>query len=322
MTQSTVYSRFVGIDVASKKIDIYDSSSKKFSTLENSVESLMQFATALAKSELPTLVVMEATGGYERCLVECLQALDIPCAVVNPLQIRNFAKGCGLIEKTDQLNAQIIARFAEVVKPKTLEKPTKEAKMLRALVHRRNQILSQIAAEHNRSIQAFDDETAALCKQAIEFYKKQQADVEKRITQVIKDCPVLSSKAELLLSVPGVGVVTVGILLAELPELGTLNRGQVSKLVGVAPIACDSGQKEGKRSTFAGRSMVRKVLYMAALVATKYNDSLKQFYQRLLAKGKPKKVALVAVMRKLLVTLNVIARSKQKWCEPSLALKP
>lgn len=322
MTQSPVYSRFIGIDVASKKIDIYDSSTKKFSTLENTSDCLMRFAESIAKSNLPTLVVMEATGGYERCLIECLQELDIPCSVVNPLQIRNFARGCGLIEKTDELDARIIARFAEVVQPRIMEKPTQNEKKLRALVHRRNQILSQIVAEHNRSLQCSDEETTSLCEQAIAFYKKQQAEVEKRIAEVIKDCPILSSKADLYLSVPGVGIVTVGILLAELPELGTLNRGQVAKLVGVAPIACDSGQKEGKRSTHAGRSIVRKVLYMAALVSTKYNEPLKQFYQRLLAKGKPKKVALVAVMRKLLITLNVIAKSKQKWREPSLALKP
>ncbi len=265
---------------------------------------------------------MEATGGYERLLVECLQQHDIPCSVVNPLQIRNFARGCGLIEKTDRLDAAIIARFASVVVPKVAEKPTESERKLRALVHRRIQILGQISAEHNRQLQTSDVEAEGLVEQAVAFYKTQLKEVDKRIVEIIAACEIMASKAELYASCPGVGIVTVGIMLAELPELGNLNRGQVSKLVGVAPLAYHSGTKEGKRSTFAGRSLVRKILYMAALVATKYNASLKRFYERLLAKGKPKKVALVAVMRKLLVTLNTMAKTKQKWRDPSLALTP
>lgn len=282
----------------------------------------MKFAKSLVASKRSTLVVMEATGGYERLLVQCLQEHDIPCAVVNPLQIRNFARGCGLIEKTDRLDAAIIARFAKIVVPKTAEKPTESEKKLRALVHRRAQILSQVSAEHNRQLQTTDVETKALLENAIVFYKAQLKVVDQRISAVVAACEVMAPKAELYASCPGIGDVTVGILLAELPELGKLNRGQVSKLVGVAPIARDSGLKEGRRSTHAGRAMVRRVLYMAALVATKYNAPLKRFYNRLLAKGKLKKVALVAVMRKLIVTLNTIAKTKQKWRDISLALKP
>ena len=262
---------------------------------------------------------MEATGGYERLLVESLQDYDIACAVVNPLQIRQFARGCGLIEKTDRLDAAIIVRFAKVVQPRVTEKPTQSERKLRALVHRRTQILSQVSSEHNRLQQTADEETCSMIEQAIAFYKTQIQAVQTRIAEVIAECETLAEKSRLLSSCPGVGVVTVGILLAELPELGCLNRGQISKLVGVAPIACDSGQKEGKRSTFAGRAPVRKVLYMAALTATKHNEPLKQFYQRLLIKGKPKKVALVAVMRKLLITLNVIATTKKHWAHPTAA---
>ena len=253
MTQQAVYSRFIGLDVASKKIDIYDSKTKQHACFENTSEDLQRFLRTIVRSKKSILVVMEATGGYERLLVDLLQEHDIACAVANPLQVRNFARGCGLIEKTDQIDAAMIARFGEV--------------------------------------------------------------------EVLSKCQELAPKAEVLGSCPGIGVVTVGILLAELPELGKLNRGQVSKLVGVAPFVCDSGQKEGKRSTHAGRSMVRKVLYMAALVATKHNPPMQKFYQRLLAKGKPKKVAIVAVMRKLLTTLNVMAKQNQKWREPTLALK-
>ena len=321
MTQQSVYSRFIGVDVASKKIDIYDSKTKQHACFENTSEDLQRFLRTIVRSKKSILVVMEATGGYERLLVDLLQEHDIACAVANPLQVRNFARGCGLIEKTDQIDAAMIARFGEVVQPRIAEKPTESEKKLRALVHRRDQILRQISAEQNRGQQTADAETKELIEQAITFYKSQIKSVDKRIAEIVSKCQELAPKAEVLGSCPGIGVVTVGILLAELPELGKLNRGQVSKLVGVAPIACDSGQKEGKRSTHAGRSMVRKVLYMAALVATKHNPPMQKFYQRLLAKGKPKKVAIVAVMRKLLTTLNVMAKQNQKWREPTLALK-
>jgi transposase len=313
MTSPTVYSRFIGVDIASKKIDLYDSHSKQFSTIENTVDSLRTYTLSLAKSKQKILVVMEATGGYEHLLVEMLQDNDIDCAVVNPLQIRQFARGCGLIEKTDRIDAAIICRFAEVVKPRIQVKATPSEKKLRALVRRRNQILSQVSSEYNRLQQTTDDETRRLIEEAISFYKLQVKAVDQRIAEAIWQCETLADKSRLYSSCPGVGVVTTATLIAELPELGKLNRGQVSKLVGVAPIACDSGQKQGKRSTFAGRSTVRKVLYMAALTATKHNQPLKSFYQRLLAKGKPKKVALIAVMRKLLITLNVIAKTRKPW---------
>jgi transposase len=226
-----------------------------------------------------------------------------------------------MIEKTDQIDAAIITRFGEVVQPRLAAKPTENEKKLRALVHRRDQILRQIGAERNRLQQTADAETKEMMENAVAFYKMQIKTIDKRIAEVVSKSDELAPKAEVLSSCPGVGVVTVGILLAELPELGQLNRGQVAKLVGVAPIARNSGQKEGKRSPHAGRSMVRKVLYMAALVATKYNPVMHRFYQRLLAKGKPRKLAIVAVMRKLLITLNVMSKTNQKWREPALALK-
>jgi len=301
------------------KIDCYDSKTKQVSTYENTIDGLQTFAISLAKSSQKIFVVMEATGGYEHLLVEMLQDRDIDCSVVNPLQIRQFARGCGMIEKTDPIDAEIICRFAEVVKPRVQAKPTQSEKKLRALVRRRNQILTQVSGEYNRLQQTTDKETQGLIQGAISFYKTQIKHVDARIAEAISQCEKLADKSRLYSSCPGVGVVTTATLLSELPELGNLNRGQVSKLVGVAPIACDSGQKQGKRSTFAGRSMVRKVLYMAALTATKHNQPLKDFYQRLLAKGKPKKVALVAVMRKLLITLNVIAKTRKPWTLPTPA---
>jgi transposase len=311
------YATFIGVDVASRKLDIYDSSRREACIIENQEDSIAPFVKKLARKRRKVLVVMEATGGYEQRLVDALHQADIDVAVCNPLQVRSFAKGIGIIEKNDSIDAAMIARFAEVVQPKLREKPTESERKLKSLVHRRDQMLSQIAAEKNRKSQTHDAEVRESIGQAIDFYKAQIKQVDQKIAQVIAKCKTMEAKSQILMSCPGVGVATVAILLAELPELGQLGRGQIAKLVGVAPIVKESGTKEGKRSTFGGRSIVRKVLYMAALVSTKYNPRLQQFYQRLRAKGKPAKVALVAVMRKLLVTLNVMVREQQVWREPA-----
>lgn len=312
------YRNVIGIDVASKKLDVFDSKTGGHSIIANSPEEIESFLRGVKRTRTKTLVVMEATGGYESLLVEALHKKGVDCSVVNPLQMRNFARGCGMIEKNDKIDARMIARFGEVVQPKLREKPSESEAKLKSLVHRRDQILGQVSAEKNRLQQTRDEETRAMVQQAIQFYKAQQKELDKRISQVLSQCNDLAEKADILRSCPSVGAVTSAMLLAELPELGRLNRGQIAKLVGVAPLARDSGQKEGKRKTYAGRSMVRKVLYMAALVATKHNRRLQVFYQKLLAKGKPKKLALVAVMRKLLVTLNVMIRNKKHWSEPAL----
>ena len=320
MTQSK-YQNVIGVDVASLKLDIHNAHFKQHSIIANDRSEIESFVKRIVRSKQSTLVVMEATGGYENQLVDALHDAEIDCAVTNPLQIRNFAKGCGLLEKNDKIDAQIIARFGQVVEPILKKKPSESEKKLRAMVHRRDQILSQVAAEHNRKKQTADSETKSMIEQALRFYKQQIKDVDRRIAQVVAQCETLATKAKILESCPGVGAATIGMLLSELPELGQLNRGQIAKLVGVAPITKDSGKKQGKRATFAGRAMIRKVLYMAALVSTRYNAAMKRFYQRLLAKGKPKKVALVAVMRKLLVTLNTMVKNNQPWSERKLALK-
>lgn len=315
------YQNVVGVDVASEKLDIHDTLSNCHSIIANDRTEIESFVNCIVHRKQSTLVVMEATGGYENQLVDALHAAEIDCSVVNPLQIRNFAKGCGLMEKNDKIDAQIIARFGQVVEPILKKKPSESEKKLRALVHRRDQILSQVSIEHNRKKQTADSETKSMIEQALLFYKQQIKDVDRRIAEVMTQCESLAAKAKILESCPGVGAATIGMLLSELPELGQLNRGQIAKLVGVAPIAKDSGKKQGKRTTFAGRAMIRKVLYMAALVSTRYNAAMKRFYQRLLAKGKPKKLALVAVMRKLIVTLNTMVKNKELWSESKLALK-
>jgi transposase len=313
------HQNYVGIDVASQKLDVYDSAGQTHTVIDNSVQPIAAWVQRLKRLPGPTLVIVEATGGYENALVDALHHAQIDVAVVNPLQIRNFAKGCGLLEKTDKIDAFIIACFGQVVGPDPRQPPTENAKKLRALNRRRAQILEQLGSERRRLQQTSDEETIQWIKRSIRFYQSQQKEVEVRMAELLK-CPEFCEKAERLQSVPGVGPATVGTLLAELPELGQINKREIAKLVGVAPIAKDSGTRNGRRSTSAGRSTVRKVLYMAALVATRHNQILKAFYQRMLIKGKPKKVALVAVMRKLLVILNTMLKNHQNWREPSLAI--
>ncbi|MFO1065394.1 MAG: IS110 family transposase [Pirellulales bacterium] len=253
-------------------------------------------------------------------MVDSLQDADIDCAVLNPLRILQFARSCGKLEKNDAIDAAVIAHFGSVVHVRLHPKPTMAERKLRGLVHPRSQILSQMGCEQNRIAEEVDKELRESLEAAIAFYREQLKVLEKKIADAVSACPELSAKAAILQSCPGVGKITVATLLAELPELGKLSRGEAAKLVGVAPIVRESGQSESKRKTAAGRSQVRKVLYMAALVATRHNLPLQAFYQRLVAKGKPKKVAIVAVMRKLIVTLNIMLRNKESWREPSLAL--
>ncbi len=306
----------IGVDVAKAKLDIFDNQTKKHSIINNTAKEIKRFVHGILQHENQVLAATEATGGYEYLLRNSLLDADVACSVINPLQIRNFARGCGLIEKNDRLDARIIARFGEVVQPKIAEKPTENKARMKALVHRREQVLTQLYAENNRLQQTHDTETAAMIEQAIAFYKLQVKQIDQRIAEVIKTTDALKSKADIVTSVPGVGPATTAMLISELPELGTLSRSKIAKLVGVAPIARDSGTKQGKRGTFAGRSLVRKTLYMAALVATRFNPVMQSYYQRLLPKGKPKKVALVAVMRKLLVTLNCMVRNGETWRQP------
>jgi len=313
------YNRIIGVDVASRKLDVYDNKSKQHQVIDNSQKLIQQFVDGLGdKSEI--LVVMEATGGYERDLVNELHRAGINCTVVNPLRIRQFAKGCGKIEKNDKIDAKIIAEFGAVVTPILHQPLSASRQKLQSLVHRRDQILSQLQSEKNRYGHEFDDEMKQMIQTAITFYDAQFKQIDKLIAKTIAGSEELSTESEIMRSCPGVGPVTTAVLITELPELGKLNRGQVAKLVGVAPIANDSGQHSGKRQTTAGRPKVRKVIYMAALVATQKNQRLKTFYQAMLKRGKPKKVALIAVARKLLVTLNSMTRQQEMWRETPLAL--
>ncbi|GIW99484.1 MAG: IS110 family transposase [Pirellulaceae bacterium] len=310
------YENVIGVDVSKDKLDVYQSGSQKHQVVENTEQEIQLWVGQIPPR---SLVVTEATGGYESQLVEALHEAHIDVAIVNPLQIRNFARGCGLLEKTDKIDASIIARFGQVVPVQLKQPPSENQKHLLMLNRRRSQILEHLGAERNRLKQTQDPEVQQLIGQAIEFYTTQLKEVDQRIKKLLHS-PEFQQQAERLQSATGIGPATTATLIAELPELGQINRRQIAKLVGVAPLARDSGTVQRRRSTSAGRANIRKVLYMAAIVAVRHNETMKAFYQRLLAKGKPKKVALVAVMRKLLLILNAMEKNKQNYREPSLAL--
>ena len=236
--------------------------------------------------------------------------------MVNPRRVRDFAKGIGFDAKTDSIDAKLIARYGEVVQPKAAQPKTKAEKELAALVVRRRQLLKMIGMEKNRLGQSLPA-VAKFIKASLRALKKQVKTLDEMIAKAVENEKTSTRKVEIMRSAKGMGPVTISTFVAELPELGELNRGQIAKLVGVAPINDDSGQHTGKRKTIAGRSSVRRVLYMATLVATRYNKRIKVFYQRLLANGKPKKLALVAAMRKLLTIINTLIKRNELWVEPT-----
>jgi transposase len=317
---------FVGIDVAKVELVVSIFPSAERFTVANDERGMRTLVERL-RSIAPTLIVLEATGGYELLGVAALATAALPVVVVNPRQVRDFAKATGQLAKTDRIDADILARFADVVRPAVRPIADDAAQELEALLTRRRQLLEMLQAERNRTGQLFGRGKRVVKKSL----KNHISDLERelRITDtdlgaMIKASPVWRERDELLQSVPGVGPVLSRTLLAELPELGQLSRRAIAKLVGVAPLSRDSGTMRGRRFVQGGRATVRAVLYMAALVATKRNAVIRAFYLRLVAAGKPKKLALVACMRKLLTILNVMVRTSQPWStEPTAtALSP
>ncbi|MEZ6040382.1 MAG: IS110 family transposase [Planctomycetaceae bacterium] len=315
-SQAASWNILVGIDVAKDKLDIADNQGHRVRTIGNNQKDLTAWIQSLGDTT-GTFVVMEATGGYESLLVELLHQHRIALAVVNPRQVRDFARGIGRIEKTDPIDAEVIVRFGEIVKPAAAEPPSDEQVRLGRLVERRRQILDLINQEQNRLHQTQDKETRALIDMVLKPLRKQLKTLDERIAGAVKNDESHTRRVEILNSVKGIGPVTVSTLLAELPELGKLNRRQIAKLVGVAPISRDSGRSSHRRKTVGGRSGVRRTLYMAAMSAAQFNPRMKSFYLRLLAVGKQKKVALTAVMRKLITILNTLVRTDQLWKDPS-----
>ena len=306
----------IGVDVSKAKLDLAWGSNGPTETIANTDQAITRDLIAKIKAPVNTLIVMEGTGGYESSLVDLLHQSNLTLAVVNPRRVRDFAKGIGWDAKTDPIDAKLIAYYGEVVKPRFHVAKTDQEKNLEALVTRRRQLLGLINQENNRLHQTRDQKIQQLIRETLETLKKQIEEIDQRISRTIAVDEKNARKIEILQSAKGVGAVTVSTLVAELPELGELNRGQIAKLVGVAPLNDDSGQQTRKRKTIGGRGSVRRVLYMATLVATRFNPRIKKFYIRLLAKGKPKKLALVAAMRKLLTILNTLIKKDELWSEP------
>jgi transposase len=307
---------FVGIDVAKKELEVAVYPRTDTETWPNTEEGIVRFVEWM-KSLSPALIVLEATGGLETPCVGALAAEGLPVVVMNPRQVRDFAKATGRLAKTDHIDAKVIARFAEAVRPEIRELKTEEMQELSDLGARRRQIIQMITSEKNR-LSSASKWTREDIKEHISWLEKRLDDVNNEINKAIRNSPVWLEKDDLLRSVPGVGPVLSATLLSQLPELGSLNRKQIAALVGVAPLNRDSGVFRGKRSVWGGRASVRSALYMATLVATRFNPAISVFYDRLRTAGKEHKVALTACMRKLLTILNAMARDRTHWSPVSL----
>ena len=310
MNSEESFDYVVGVDVSKAKLDI--ALPNETLTIENNTKAIQQLVDRIKADSV--IVVMEATGGYESQLVQVLHNHGIALAVVNPRRVRDFAKGIGKDAKTDPIDARVIAYYGEIVKPAPQLAKSEDAQKLGALVERRRQVLGLLGQEKNRLQQVEDADIKKLIQKSLEMLKKQLKTVDERLAKAIKKPAVENQrKIEILESAKGIGPVAISTFLAELPELGQLNRNEIAKLVGVAPINNDSGKQSGKRRTMGGRSYVRRVLYMATLSATRHNPTIRKFYQRLVAKGKEKKVALVAAMRKFLTILNTLIKKDELW---------
>jgi len=308
----------IGIDVAKAELVVARGSSGAITTWANDergVEALVQDLGTLGTEALER-IVLEATGGYEVLCASALATAQLPVVVVNPRQVRDFAKATGQLAKTDRLDARLLALFGERVQPPIRLLPDEQTRALEAVLTRRRQLLEMRQAERNRLLQLLGPGRRPIqqsLKKHIAYLERELRMTESDIGRMIRESPVWRERDDLLQSAPGIGPVVARTLVAELPELGRLNRRAIAKLVGIAPLNRDSGTWRGQRAIYSGRASVRASVYMAALVATRCNPVIKAFYHRLLAAGKPKKVALVACMRKLLTILNHMVRSGQRW---------
>ena len=302
---------YVGIDVAKDWLDVAQrpgGEAWRVSSDETGIATLVKRLKGLG----PALVLLEATGGLEIPAVAALAAAGLPAVVVNPRQVREFARATGRLAKTDAIDAQVLAQFGEAVQPEVRPLPDTATRELAGLVARRRQLIEMLTAEKNR-LRLTTKKVRPNIEAHIRWLERELLDLEDGLGDVIRSSPVWTERDNLLRSVPGVGPVLSSVLLADLPELGRLNRKEIAALAGVAPLNRDSGQFRGRRTVWGGRSQVRATLYMAALVAARFNPVIRAFYQRLQAAGKPKKVALTACMRKLLTMLNAMARDQTSW---------
>jgi transposase len=319
-TRRTTTRVYAGVDVSKERLDVCLRWSEPESHEEDVFfvthdEAGIDTLISRLLEEHPELVILEATGGFERAVVAALATEGLPVAVVNPRQVREFARATGRLAKTDRIDASILARFAEAIRPAPKPLPEEEIRALQGILARRRQLVGMLTAENNR-LPTASKPVAKRIAAHIRWLEKELSRTDRDLEEAIKSSPTLGENEALLRSVPGVGPVLARTLLAQVPELGTLTHKRVAALVGVAPLNRDSGTLRGRRSIWGGRAEVRAALYMGALVAARRNPVVREFYERLLAAGKPKKVALVACMRKLLSIVNAVLKHRTPWRSP------
>jgi transposase len=308
---STSSEIFAGIDVSKSHLDLALRHSRKSWRFSNDPDGIDKLTNLLLKHR-PTLIVLEATGGYEQAAFRSLSTRQLAVAIVNPKRVRDFARANGRLAKTDRIDAHNLAHFAQVVRPHPHPPSTEARQRLVGFMARRRQLHRMITAEKNRLRNAQPVVQLHL-QQHIDWLRQHLKDLDTQINDLLQSDPDLKAKADLLCSAPSVGFVTAASLIADCPELGTLDRKKIAALVGVAPMNKDSGRKSGKRRIMGGRAPLRAALYMAALSASRFNPAIRPFYARLLGNGKVKKVALTACMRKLLTMLNAMMRDNMHW---------
>lgn len=309
-------SEFIGIDVSKSQLDVRVHVSGECMTADNTEAGLLCLAERL-KAIAPELIVMEASGGYERLSAAILTQSGFAVAVVNARQVRAFALACGVLAKTDRVDARVLAHFAAAIRPAAQPLADEQRALLDELLGRRRQLIGMVVMEKNRLAQARDARVRRDIKSLIDILEKRIRGCDSELQQLIQASPVWRTQEDLLRSFKGIGPVSARTLLIEVPELGTLNRKKIAALVGLAPIAHDSGKHRGRRTISGGRGQVRSALYMAAVAAIRTNPAIRTFYERLRAAGKPGKVALTACMHKMLTILNAMVRTQTRWhdCE-------
>jgi transposase len=303
---------YVGIDVSKDQLDIALRPDGDTWSMPNDASGIAEVVQRLAQLH-PKLVVLEATGGLQLPVASALASAGLPLSMVNPRQVRDFARATGRLAKTDRLDAQVLAHFAEAVRPTPYPLPDAQTQELTALLTRRHQVVEMLTAEKNRRRATRSEAVRQRVQDHIHWLEQELADLDDDLERTLRESPLWREKDNLLRSVPGIGRVVSITLLAGLPELGPLSRHQIAALVGVAPVNRDSGRFRGKRTVWGGRARVRAALYMAALTASRYNPIIKAFYHRLCSAGKARKVALTACMRKLLIILNSMVKHQQTW---------
>jgi len=302
----------VGIDVSKDRLDVHVRPTDEAFTVSYDEAGLAELMAQLQRLQ-PTLVTLEATGGYHALVAGAVAHAGVPVAVVNPRQIRDFARASGQLAKTDTLDARIIARFSEMVPPAARPLLSEQAQALADLVARRRQLVDMLAAEMNRHRQARNRALQKRIDVHVTWLRRALEDIDAEIRRLIRSSPVWREQEDLLTSAPGIGDITAHALIADLPELGQLDRRRIAALVGIAPLNRDSGLTRGRRMIGGGRPTVRRALYMATLVAIRYNPAIATFYRRLTTTGRPKKVAIIAAMRKLIIMLNAMLRDHRPW---------